>query len=133
MNFRAVRFVNARYTVSPTYYEFHQLSTGAVKQKVEGVHVYFVEGMFDSHDGQKREKWSDETRELVENWLLNHEEYGIQFVRDAAETEVVRPAATAAWCDFILIDEHGTQMCGQPVQEHGRCSQHQSEEATVDA
>lgn len=131
MKFRAVRFVNARYTVSPDHWAYHQTVGGGRREKVKGTHVYFVNGMFDSIDGQKREKWSDETREVVENWMLNHEEYGVQFVRDLAEVEVVKPAASIVWCDFIHISENGTQMCGLPVTEGSRCGQHQPEEALV--
>ncbi len=131
MRFRAVRFVDARYTVSPTYWKYHTTETGGAKEKIPGIHVLFTNGMTDTVEMQRRFKWSDEVREMVENWLLNHEEYGIKFVRDAGETETIKPASTAQWCDFILITENGSQMCGVSVTEGSRCGAHQPEMATT--
>lgn len=130
MKFRTVRFVNARFAVAPDYYSYHQVAGQSIRTKNIGVHVNFVNGLFDSVEAQRREKWSDETREMVENWLLNHEEYGVNFVRDASE-QTIKPSATTGYCDFLLISENGTQMCGLPVTEGTRCGQHQEEMATA--
>ena len=63
-----------RYTVGthPDHYE----QVGQGRLMVKGLHAQFKNGIFDSVEEQKRLHWSDDQREIVEDWLLGHKDFG---------------------------------------------------------
>ena len=92
---------------------------GAHREKVTGLHAQFEDHGFDSEAAQKRLKWSDETREVVEQALLNHSTLGTKYLRVLVEGELDGIDQTAidaiATCLFRVTIDGEVEDCGRPA------------------
>jgi hypothetical protein len=131
-------FDSGMYTVDPTYYEL----SGPHRNKVQGLHANFRNHMFDSADAQKQERWTDEQRERVETYLLEHEDFvksgetivmpELRAAIRLADDVLTEPQEKVAGqrCLFTVpVDGGMLDVCGAAVETEGEmyCDKHLKE------
>lgn len=126
------KYDRARYVVTPTYWEI----VGPHRQQVKGIAAEFREHHFDSETGQIENRWTDEVRGEVEQYLQSHYDFGktMRLVSDT-DTEMATAAAAVPTCLFRVTIDGEVDACGRPaVSADGYCQKHASmvEDAPVD-
>lgn len=117
MKFRAP-YRNKTYVVRPTIREV----LNGFPQTRWGVKAVFRNGHFDSEKAQQEYHWDDETREMVEEYLLAHEDHGkpkgfyVDPERSAEDTFVVpEEVRQGDTCIATYETVDGAELCGRPT------------------
>jgi hypothetical protein len=121
------KYVHARYVVVPDDLEM----IGRRTRKLPGVAAVFEDHFWDSEVAQKEHGWDDETREMVEQHLLDHWDHGRTLTDLSAEQiqaayDSTKPAPTN--CLFVRVVDGSSWLCANPaVSDDGYCEQHAAE------
>jgi hypothetical protein len=95
--------------------------------------LYFLNGMADTEEHQRRYMWSDEDRELVERFMISHPSFERpqgHFLEDGQHLPPwYIPAAPkipvgADQCIFVIRTPQGGEVCGKPVALGPYCREH---------
>jgi hypothetical protein len=127
------RYDRARYVVEPTYWEI----VGPHRQQVKGIAAEFNDHLFDSDAAQALNRWSDEVKAAVEEYLQAHYDFG-KTMRLVTSQDTVMAGSIAAvpTCLFRVTIDGEVDACGRPaVSEDGYCQKHASmvEDSPMDA
>ena len=74
------------YEVTPDDYEYNGPNLRN-RRVVRGISAKFHNHMYDSVEAQKANRWPDDVREMVEDYLLNHENFNTQWLQTVPETD----------------------------------------------
>jgi hypothetical protein len=100
------------------------------RKLVPGITARFSNHMYDTKEAQKVNKWSDETREMVEYYLLNHENFNTQWLQTVPESEAESKAkefTETGTCISRTVTDEGIVDCDQPAEEgEFYCKRHMS-------
>lgn len=133
------KYRNHKLIIKPTT---RVIYPGQGSQIVPGIRVVFEgpQRIFDSEKAALRNGWDDETRELVEDFLLSHDEYGHgiylapgqQLPESKRTTARVVPEAQQRRCLQMAIVDGDLVQCDKPPSV-GRdfCYEHDPDEAKV--
>lgn len=137
MKFRS-KYPDRVYVVQPADYMYDGRQQ---RRLVRGLRVEFRAGFFDSVRAQERNGWTDEERDIVEHFLLNHDDFnrharfgrGGLYLDDAQDptlpAEVKQQVQTAdaqRRCILTIRDEDGIEQCGnQAAEGSDYCEVHQ--------
>lgn len=94
-----------------------------------GIRVEFQNHLWDSEEAQKRDGWSDETREQVEKYLILHRDWNHGLTRvDKTDAEILAEVGAAEApniCVAPFVVQGKSQPCGRPVADGGDlCPEH---------
>jgi hypothetical protein len=105
---------NANYTllVIPTEY----VTENGRRRTVRGLRAEFAENMFDSHEAQKKYRWTEEERRLVEEALIDNPDFGVRYhPLDDDPTPVIEKArktsANDGMCEVTFMTPEGAVRC----------------------
>lgn len=118
------KYDRALYTISPTYPKLN----GPHRELIQGIHAQFLDHLFDSELAQLENRWSDEVRSEVEEYLQAHYDFGktMRLVTEE-DTALAGMAATIPTCLFRVTIDGEVDACGRPaVSEDGYCQKHAS-------
>lgn len=118
MRFRSPH-VNKTFVVRPTTTQI----TNGFPQTVWGIRAVFRNGVFDSEIAQRDNRWDDETREMVEEYLLSHPEHGVpkgHFVvasndEKMPDTKITENVPDVDQCIATYETPDGAELCGRAV------------------
>lgn len=122
------KYVHARYTMVPDDYE--AVGRGRTR-KIPGIAAVFEGNFWDSEVAQQENGWDDETREQLEQHLLEHWDYGrtlhsLSLEQIDAAVASTQPAPPN--CLFVRVIDGESWLCSRPaVSEDGYCKEHASE------
>jgi hypothetical protein len=124
------RFDKVRYTMVPANYRADSLGR---REHVAGIAADFVQvpsggSVFDSVLAQQKNRWSDEQREALEHYLLEHGDFGLSLhTADTSDDAAKASGTSKPICQVILTDETGIHLCGEPIFDEGVCRSHYEE------
>jgi hypothetical protein len=134
------------YVIVPTDFGY---MPGGTRRVVRGLRAEFKGHMFDTERAQKGLRWSDDERKLVEQSLLEHEDFErgrIMALRPGADPEGRKPRLYLAdgpdaarldtdvtpapeqkpRCIFLMATDEGAEQCSRPAKADGiYCAQHE--------
>lgn len=122
------KYGHARYTVIPKDYEL----VGHHKKILPGsLAAEFTNHTFDSEKAQKVNRWTDEQRQDVEEYLTDHVAFGHEFWATEQLTEGVNFSGQK--CLFVVPMPDGTlDVCGMQAEVDSEyCSKHGTEVAAA--
>lgn len=108
---------NINYEVIPTDWEYIGPNH---KRKVPGISARFHDHMFDTKEQAQKQGWDDKTRDMVEDYLLQHENFNTQWLQIIPESEAERAAnefKQTQVCISRTVTDEGVVNCDQPVVE----------------
>ena len=106
---------NISYEVTPDHWEYHG-PDARNREKVRGITARFSSHMYDTKAQQELNGWDDETREMVENYLKNHENYDTSWLQSVPETEAESKAkefVNTNICISRTVTDEGVVDCDQ--------------------
>jgi hypothetical protein len=125
MQFRS-KWRKPQYVVRPTY---KTIIAPGQEQIHQGLRAMFQDdgargGFLDTEAQQRALGWSDEERERVEQYLLNHSDFGSAFV--LADQVDLQPAdVMPEGCVFVDPDGPIAEMCGKArAEDSAYCEEH---------
>jgi hypothetical protein len=131
-------FESIDYVIKPSR---PQLINGVQYPPTEAIRAEFKRHVFDSERAQAIHAWTDEVRELVEQRLLNHPDFGrrrasqsglantLSVAKDHADYQ--GPDPSSATCIVVVPSADGAEQCGDAVVPGAvYCSKHLNELAS---
>jgi hypothetical protein len=132
------RYDRAVYFVRQADYRYE----GQRRILIEGLTAEFTPrpgggSIFDTERAAKVLRWSAEDRDLVESYLLNHEDFGAslnRFVDPDEDAAAAAKDAPKAVCIVIVPQENGeVSVCGKPAVKETWCAEHLAEMVEAEA
>ncbi len=107
------------YEIVPTRYVYHGPDR-VNREKVPGISARFHDHMYDTKAQRELNHWDDATRILVEDSLMNHENFNTQWLQVVPDMEVEKTAddiAEAGMCISRTVTDEGVVDCDQQAIE----------------